>query len=220
LISVNPSSGASIYDAAGNAADIQQTDNSIKLHFVNPLISTICFPGHTLVKTDQGSIRFDNVDCSVNTINGYKITNVTRTTNSSKIMVCIPRGCFSPNVPNLDTEITLSHKVMYKGNLVGSGKLVGVVPGIHLIPYDGNPVYNLVLEDEGLMVVHNMICETLSPTNIINDVNFYLSRLCEIEQYRFIYEHNAYMSSIDLCDIELISGFNFVGKSKSNRIKG
>jgi hypothetical protein len=134
-------------------------------------------------------------------------------------MVCIRRGSFRPNVPNIDTELTHSHKVMYKGELVSASKLVGVVPGINVIPSDGNPVYNLVLENGGLMVVHNMICETLSRSNIINDVNLYLSTLCEQEQYRFIFEYNAYMSSIDLCDIESIGGFNFVGKRKVHRNK-
>jgi hypothetical protein len=198
-----------IFDSSGGITGYPKLSVFYDITTIIPLISTICFPGHTLVKTDQGLIRFDNIDCSVNTINGYKITNVTRTTSSSKTMVCIPRGSFRTNVPNLDTEITHSHKVVYNGNLVCAGKLVGVVHGIHLIPYDGNPVYNIVLEDDGIMVVHNMLCETLSPTNLLNSINLYVSTLFANEANRFICEHNKYMSSINLHDIKSISEFTF-----------
>ena len=35
------------------------------------------------------------------------------------------------------------------------------------VPYDGQLLYNILLEDHGIVLANNLICESLDPTNVI-----------------------------------------------------
>jgi hypothetical protein len=61
--------------------------------------------------------------------------------------------------------MTSGHEVLYKGKLVQAKHFVGTINGVHTVPYDGKVVYNVLLQQHGVMSVNNMVVETLHPEN-------------------------------------------------------
>ena len=45
--------------------------------------------------------------------------------------------------------------------------LIGICKGVVEIAYNGEPLYNVLLEKHGHMMINNLICETLHPENIM-----------------------------------------------------
>jgi hypothetical protein len=127
--------------------------------------SSICFPGDTLVYSDQGAIEIQKLIAGKNTIYGKEIVAITVTQYIEDTMVQISPGALGPGCPERCTVMTHKHKVFLKGKMVEAGRLSG--PGITHIPYEGYKVYNVLLATEGRMNVQGMICETLDPSNPI-----------------------------------------------------
>ena len=63
--------------------------------------------------------------------------------------------------------MTPGHEVLYRGKLVQAKHFIGQTNGVYKVPYDGKVVYNVLLKQHGLMIVNNMILETLNPNNIV-----------------------------------------------------
>jgi hypothetical protein len=61
--------------------------------------------------------------------------------------------------------MTRNHKVLYNGELVDADTLLNDV--IYLIPYDGEVLYNVLLEKNAIINVNNLLCETLDINNVI-----------------------------------------------------
>ena len=129
------------------------------------IYSSICFPGHTLVYSDQGAIEIKKLIAGTNTIYGKDIVAITVTQYIEDTMVQIGPGALGSGCPEMCTAMTHKHKVFLKGKMVEAGRLSG--PGITHIPYEGYKVYNVLLATEGRMNVQGMICETLDPSNPI-----------------------------------------------------
>ena len=126
----------------------------------------ICLPAGTPILTDQGSLAIEKIDTAVHTINNKRIVAVTRTITPEKYLVCFEANSIGINCPSKRTIMTPGHEVLYKGKLVQSKYFVGRVDGVHTLPYNGTDVlYNVLLEQHGLMRVNNMILETLNPDN-------------------------------------------------------
>ena len=51
--------------------------------------------------------------------------------------------------------------------MVKARDLVDVCEHVHFIPYNGETLYNVLLEEHNKMMINNLICETLSPKNIM-----------------------------------------------------
>ena len=144
------------------------TDNSIyisNISFTSPITST-CFPANTLVLTDSGYVPIQKIDTKRHTIRQNKINAITKTILTSSYMVCIEKDSIAENMPNKKTMISPEHKILYKGKMQKARELLDV-DGIYKQPYDGNIVYNVLLEKHTKMVVHGMIVETLAPTSYI-----------------------------------------------------
>ena len=125
-------------------------------------ISNICFLKGTPILTDQGIIEIQNIT-NKNTINNKKVDYITQTTTEQEYLVCIEKNALSENIPTQRIVITRNHNVLYNGNLVQACKL----PNIEKIKYNGEILYNVLLEENGFMNVNNLICETLDINNAI-----------------------------------------------------
>jgi hypothetical protein len=135
--------------------------------YTNPLTiySNICFLEGTPVKCDQGQIDIDKIDPQVHTISKKKIVAITETYSTEKELVILEKDSLRPNVPNKKTVITMEHKVFYKGKMTEASKVTKKRQ-----KYNGEKLYNVLMEEHNKMSVNNMIVETLDPENTIGKV--------------------------------------------------
>jgi len=136
-------------------------------HSANVLRSAICFPANTYVKTDQGQVEIQNLIPKIHTLHGKTIVAVTDTYCIDDELVLIEKDALRKNYPNQDTLITRRHKIFYHGKMKSAQRLIGTRKGVYFVPYEGEKLYNVLLEEYGVMNVHGMLCETLHPTNPI-----------------------------------------------------
>jgi hypothetical protein len=128
------------------------------------LLTSICFPAGTLVKTDQGKTEIQHLQPQVHTLQGKRMVALTDTYCIDQELVFIRKDALRKNYPNQDTLISRRHKIYYQGKMKSAQRFVGR-PGITLVPYEGQKLYNVLLEEYGHMMVHGMLCETLHPSN-------------------------------------------------------
>lgn len=124
----------------------------------------VCFLKGTPVETDQGEVEIDKLIPGVNTINGKRIVKVVETHGSPTCLCLIKKDLIFPDVPNKDTVITKWHKVLFNGKLVKAKDL----PGIHVCQYNGETLYNVLMDEHETMKVNGMTVETLDPAHKIN----------------------------------------------------
>ena len=130
-------------------------------------VAPICFPAGTPITTDQGIIQIEKINILKHTINKHRIVAITQTVQEGKYIVCIKKNALGNNVPSNTTYISCCHKILYKGKMVESYKLVGKVSGVYYEYYNNEILYNVLLEKHGIMKVNNLVAETLHPNNII-----------------------------------------------------
>lgn len=133
----------------------------------SPITQPICFLAGTPINTDQGIIAIEKIDTDIHTIRSKKIVAVTKTVTAQKYIVFIEKHSFAMNMPSKNTSISMNHKVLYKGKMERARDLVGKVDGIVFKKYNGEVLYNILMEEHSKMIVNNMIVETLDPTNIV-----------------------------------------------------
>jgi len=129
--------------------------------------SAICFPAGTPISTDQGLVPIEKININKNTIRNKKIVAITKTKTIEKHIVCIEKDSFGPNIPSQKTFISKNHKVFYNKQMIKAKDLIGVVDGVNNKKYNGEILYNVLLNDHDKMIVNNLIVETLDPNNII-----------------------------------------------------
>jgi hypothetical protein len=132
-----------------------------------PAISNICFPAGTPIKTDQGIIPIEQIDRKVNTINRQKILHITRTTTLDAYLIFFKKSSIGYNVPSEKTIMTKDHKILFQGKLVEAYRFLDFSSDVRKVKYNGEVLYNVLLEEHGTMVINNITCETLHPKNII-----------------------------------------------------
>jgi hypothetical protein len=144
-----------------------ETANFNSKSIVVPLTIGICFPAGTPVTTDQGIIAIEKINPDVNTIRGKKIVAITKTVTPQHHLVKITKDALFMNTPSRNTLISMNHCVLYKGKMERARDLVGEVDGVYFKKYNGEILYNVLLEKHSKMIVNNMIVETLDPANIV-----------------------------------------------------
>lgn len=135
--------------------------------------SIICFLKDTYIETDQGSIRIDKLEPFENTINGLAINKITKhvVNKNDTTLVCIEEGALGDNTPNRKTTVTNNHKILYQGALISAKKLlrrVNDTTKVYNVDYNGEVLYNVLLENYETIKANNMICESLAPSNSIS----------------------------------------------------
>ena len=130
-------------------------------------ISNICFLGNTPISTDQGKIPIEKIDASIHTIHNKPITAITKTITQDEYLVCFEKHSLSLNVPSKKTIMSKNHKVSYKGIWREAEEFIDEFDKIYEVPYNGEILYNILLEKHDKVYVNNLVCETLHPKNNI-----------------------------------------------------
>ena len=133
-----------------------------------PIISDICFPKHTNVNTDQGKIMIENIDIKLHTINNKKIKAITQTISPDNYLVCFEKHSINYNYPSRQTIMSKNHKILYNGELMKAQTFLKKnKTNIYKIKYNGEILYNVLMENYTTIKVNNLICETLDPLSKI-----------------------------------------------------
>lgn len=159
-------------------------------------ISNICFPAGTPIKTDQGLIPIEQINSNIHTIRDNKIVTITKTITQDKYLVCIEKDALAKNIPCEKTLISKNHKLFYNKKMIKSKELLNLNnEKIYRVKYDGDVLYNVLLENQDKMIVNNLICETLDPKNGIAQMYLYLKKhnFTKSEEIRFINNYNNYV---------------------------
>jgi len=130
-------------------------------------VSNICFLGNTPISTDQGKIPIEKIDASIHTIHNKPITAITKTITQDDYLVCFDKHSLSLNVPSRNTIMSKNHKVYYKGIWREAQEFIDEFDKIYEVPYNGEILYNILLEKHDKVYVNNLVCETLHPKNNI-----------------------------------------------------
>lgn len=157
--------------------------NNVSSQFLNPItfrtktqpppppeptpINDICFPASTPVVTDRGIVPIEKIKPAFHTIDSKKILAITKTISTDKYLVCFEKDSLGKNYPSDKTIVSKQHKISYKGKLIEACIFLGIFENVYKTPYNGEVLYNILLEDHGKITVNNMICETLHPNNAI-----------------------------------------------------
>ena len=176
LTTINIANGQKINTVAitspGTMSDFYGHTGSVTLVLISgpPAPAYICFPAGTPVLTDQGEVDIDKIDPKKHTIRANKIEGITETTSIENYVVMIKKDAFSRNVPCRDTSISANHKIMFNNQMVQAREFVDkkeFIDTIYKVAYTGETLYNVLLENKhDLMIVNNLIAETLSPTSV------------------------------------------------------
>ena len=125
-----------------------------------------CFPAGTPVQTDQGVTAIEQLAPGEHTLRGKSIIAITQTRPLQKHIVCFEKDSIGKNVPSQQTLCSKEHKVLYQGEMIKARDLADMCKNVKKVSYNGETLYNVLLEKHGKMLVNNMICETLHPENI------------------------------------------------------
>jgi hypothetical protein len=136
-------------------------------------VSNICFLGETLVKTDQGFQQIQHLN-STSSIDGVNVLCITCTTTDESFLICFKRGCLGPNMPSEDVITTQRHCLQFCGMLIEANYFIGC-PGVLRVPYSGQKLYNIVLqEDNRLVEIANLFWDTLPKYSLVS--KYFLDR--------------------------------------------
>jgi len=125
-----------------------------------------CFPAGTPIQTDQGVTAIEQLVPGEHTLHGKSIIAITQTRPLQKHIVCFEKDSLGKNVPSQQTLCSKEHKVLYRGEMIKARNLADMCKNVKKVSYNGETLYNVLLEKHGKMLVNNMICETLHPENI------------------------------------------------------
>ena len=125
-----------------------------------------CFPAGTPIQTDQGVTSIEQLVPGEHTLRGKNIIAITQTRPLQKHIVCFEKDSIGKNVPSQQTLCSKEHKVLYRGEMIKARDLADMCKNVKKVSYNGETLYNVLLEKHSKMLVNNMICETLHPENI------------------------------------------------------
>ena len=136
------------------------------VYVVVTLPTPTCFPAGTPVQTDQGELAIEQLVPGKHTVRGKSIIAITQTRPLQKHVVCFKKDSLCRNVPSQQTLCSKEHKVLYRGEMTKARDLADMCKNVKKVSYNGETLFNVLLEKHGKMLVNNMICETLHPENI------------------------------------------------------
>ena len=162
-------------DIFGTGANFNDTDNTTDNKgqarvFDSSTLSGTCFPGNTMIETDQEDIQIKDIDKDYHTINGKKIVAVTKIKlkKSQKVLIKINKDTFGTNQPFNDLYCTKAHKIYYEGKLIRATDILKKnIDGVSEVEYENQNLYNILFEDYGSFKANNLIVESLNPNDKI-----------------------------------------------------
>jgi surface protein len=165
----------------------------------------ICFPANTPICTDQGKIPICKINPKIHTILQQPIRMVTKTKTYDKYLVCFKKDSLKPNTPNQDTYISKNHAVYNNGKWVHAFKYVND-DNIVKTKYNGETLYNILMDTHSMIMVNNIVCETLHPNNAVVQLNKFIEDLPIEKQEQVIKQFN------DAVQDQLVNNKKPVGK--------
>jgi hypothetical protein len=157
------------------------------------LISNICFPAGTPITTDQGIIAIEKINPEIHTIRNKKIIGITKTRSTNDFLVCIEKHALGNNIPSQKTLITRDHQIFYNGKMRRAVELIEFSENIYKVKYNGEILYNVLMEQHDKMIVNNLICETLNPENPIAKLHMKIQKCRPEQQEKLIKEYNEFI---------------------------
>jgi hypothetical protein len=163
-----------IADSDGNTLFTSSTSGQILTFTVPtpPPVASACFLKDTVIKTDSGNVKIQDIKEEKHTINGKKVKALTKTLYAKKgdsippFLVSIPKGALFKNSPDRETFVSPLHSVFYHGQLIYAKDLV-LMDKASPVNYNyKDHVYDILLDTHEKMVANNMIVETLDPESI------------------------------------------------------
>lgn len=148
----------------GDELPITTNDAQYRIYAVEN--GNICFVKGTPITTDQGVVKIDKIDIKTNTIAGKPIIAITKSVSEEKYLVKFCTGSLGENIPSENVTVSANHKVYHNGKLQ---KAIDLVNGTTIKKkiYNGEVLYNILLESYLMINVNGMTCESLEPTNPI-----------------------------------------------------
>lgn len=161
--------------------------------------SNICFMGDTPIHTNQGDIPICEIKPGIHTIRNKKIVALTKTITDDKYLVCFEKDSLFTGVPSKKTLVSKNHKIFYKGSFLYA-KCFLPMDNVSKMEYGGEFLYNIIMEEHDSMLVNDMICETLDPSNIITKV-FTENSSAEEYNQQFQSSKNEFTEFCDKSDV-------------------
>ena len=163
--SVSLSSDGSRVAVGANANDGNGSNSGQVKIFEWTIVGSICLYKGTPVVTDQGEIAIEDITTK-NTINNKPVKQLVKVKNEIDYLIEIEKDAFGINIPSKTTYVSRAHSINIEGEWK---KARSFVNGTSIkINYMGSHyIYNVLLEDHGIMTVNNMLVETLHPENPI-----------------------------------------------------
>ena len=155
--------------------------------------SDICFPKGTLIVTNQGKVAIENINPAIHTIRNKKIEAITKTVSQDKHLICFEKHSLGNNVPSQKTNISRNHAIFYNGKMMQAKEFIGKFDNVYKTKYNGEVLYNVLMETHDKMMVNNLICETLDPENCVAKLYMELKKYDINEQQILIKQLNEYV---------------------------
>ena len=122
------------------------------------------------------------------------IQDITKSVLYDKYVVCFKTNSLGENIPSQDTYISKNHMVFFKGEFKPAYQFVNY-DNIIKTKYNGELMYNVLLDNHNKMLVNNLICETLDPDNTMAKLNNLLKQLPREKQKIVIKEFNEHIKN-------------------------
>ena len=161
------------------------------------VISNICFIAGTPITTDQGNIPIELINPDIHTIHNNKIVAITKTITQDTYLVCFEKHSLGLNKPNKKTITSKHHKVYYNGVMTKAHHFLKQFKHVSEIEYNGEILYNVLMEKYDKLKVNNLTFETLDPKNII--AKLYTSGFDEEYKNKIIVMINHSITQTDTC---------------------
>lgn len=177
--------GDSVITASQGGDDIFSTAPDVS----QTLISNICFLKGTPITTNQGDIPIERIDPEIHTIRNKKVVLITKTITQDKHLICFEKNALGNNIPSQKTIISKNHMIFYKGQMTKAYEFIEIIDNVHKVhkvKYDGDILYNVLMEEYDKMMVNNIICETLNPDNFVAIFNKILCKSTPEKQSELI----------------------------------
>ena len=153
-----------------------------------------CFVKDSLVLTNQGYVKIQDINPKIHTIKNKQIQCVTKTIYPHTHLVCIEKNAIKRGVPSQRTYITGKHKIYYKEKMIKAQNLVSRfnLKNVYMVPYNGEILYNILMEKHEKMKVNNITCETLHPMNEMACIYSKYSNYTPLQKSQIIQQMNKY----------------------------
>ena len=116
--------------------------------------------------TDQGIVIVKNINPLYHTIDNEKIVALIQNVVNDKFLVHFSKHSLSRNYPNGSVVTSCHHKIKFRGMYIESCKFVGLFPKVTYVTYNGETLYNILMNNHSKISVNNIECETLDPTTL------------------------------------------------------